>query len=100
MPSNLTIEVPHCISGKSKPCKETIFWNFRNGLSGCAKIRCVSSPVKHFGNSYAEVVGRTLQLTTTKAGKYNVLIFNTRKDHCAKECWTGVEYEQPEPAQE
>ena len=62
----------------------------------CEDTMCFTSPVKHFGNSWAEVVGRTLQLTTTKAGKYNVLIFNTRKDHCAKECWLGVEYEQPE----
>ena len=56
---------------------------------------CWTSPVKHFGNSWAEVVGRTLQVTTTKAGKYNVLIWSKREDMCAKECWQGVEYEAP-----
>ena len=54
-----------------------------------------TSPVKHFGLSWAEVVGRTVQITTSKAGKYNILIWSKRKDMCAKECWQGVEYEAP-----
>ena len=46
----------------------------------CEDAVCFTSPVKHFGNSWAELSGRTLQIQTTKAGKYNVLIFATRKD--------------------
>ena len=61
----------------------------------CEETMCFTSPVKHFGNSYAEVVGRTVKVTTTKAGKYNILIWSKRKDMCAKECWKGVEYEAP-----
>ena len=57
---------------------------------------CWTSPVKHFGLSWAEIVPpRTVQITTSKAGKYNILIWSKRKDMCAQECWQGVEYEAP-----
>jgi len=60
----------------------------------CTDNVCFTSPVRHFGNSWAECSGRTLQIQTTKAGKYNCLIFSTRKDICAKECWDGLSYEK------
>jgi len=62
----------------------------------CENPVCFTSSVKHFGNSWAEVSGRTLQICTTKAGKYNVLIFSERRDAGAKEVWAGVEYEAEE----
>jgi len=65
----------------------------------CEDPVCFTSPLRHFGNSWAEVAGRTLQIQTTKAGLYNILIFATRKDMCARECWDGVSYEDAEPAQ-
>jgi hypothetical protein len=56
---------------------------------------CFCSPVKHFGNAYAEVVGSTLHVTTSKAGTYNVLVMGDRKDPCAKECFQqGCEYKE------
>ena len=62
----------------------------------CENPVCFTSSVKHFGSSWAEVSGRTLQISTTKAGKYNVLIFSERRDAGAKDVWAGVEYEAEE----
>jgi hypothetical protein len=60
----------------------------------CEDIMCFCSPVKHFGNAYASVLGSTLHVTTSKAGFYNILIMADRKDPCAKECFSGCEYEE------
>ena len=49
------------------------------------------NPFRHRGQAWGEVPGNNLHVDCSKAGVYNVLIMGDRKDHCAKECWNGVE---------
>lgn len=51
------------------------------------------APVDHFGRAYGEIdeTQSCVNFTSNCDGKYNVLIFGTRKDAMAIEGWHGVE---------
>ena len=52
------------------------------------------SPVGHFGDGWGEVKGHQLHVAVSQSGRYNVLLFGTRKDPGALEVFSrfGTEY--------
>ena len=58
----------------------------------CENALVFASPLEHFGLSWGKVVGNIVEVTTSKAGQYNVLICASRKHAAAKACPQEVEY--------